>query len=267
MDRVMSTPKSGFQTIKPVRAYEQIVSQIEAALASGSLKPGEHLPSERELMQHFGVSRPTVREALRVLESNGLVRSSRGNPQGPEVLDPSPDLLYRPIAQLVRTKHLSLGEFVPVRLALESLACSTAAIMRTDEQLSELTTAVDQMRSVSDGNGDSHLFGEADLAFHSKVWEATNNLLIAFIGNATRELTSELIEEKIEHSSNAREVMRLWVQYDSDILGAIRAGDPMLASYLVRRYIYEHYNEYLTALEREALRALVGPDPRDPAAG
>ena len=75
-----------FQPVQPVRAYQRIVEQVEDALVRGELAPGQRLPSERELVTQFAVSRSTVREALRVLESNGVVRSRPGDPNGPEIL-------------------------------------------------------------------------------------------------------------------------------------------------------------------------------------
>ena len=75
-----------FQPVQTVRAYQRIVEQVEEALARGDLAPGQRLPSERELVAQFAVSRSTVREALRVLESNGVVRSRPGDPNGPEIL-------------------------------------------------------------------------------------------------------------------------------------------------------------------------------------
>ena len=84
-----------FQPVQPVRAYQRIVEQVEEALARGDLRPGQRLPSERELVAQFEVSRSTVREALRVLESNGVVRSRPGDPNGPEVLPFSPAALRK----------------------------------------------------------------------------------------------------------------------------------------------------------------------------
>jgi DNA-binding FadR family transcriptional regulator len=259
----MSASKADFTAIKTQRAYEHIVAQIEQAIASGALKPGEHLPSEREMMEDFGVSRPTIREALRVLESNGMVRSKHGNPFGPEILEPSAELLYRPMAQLVRTKHLSLSEFLPVRIALEGLACTVAATARTADHLAALEEAVDGMSQASEDGSDLHRFGEADVAFHTTVWEATGNLLIAMFGNVTRDLMEELIEEKIAHAADARAVMALSVEHDTEILAAIRAGDPTLAGYLARQFIYDYYNDYVPESERASLLTLVGSDPRD----
>ena len=82
-----------FEPVAPVHAYERIVAQIEEAVYSGRLKPGERLPGERELMTQFGVGRSTVREALRVLQAAELIRSRPGDPRGPEVLAASPGAL------------------------------------------------------------------------------------------------------------------------------------------------------------------------------
>ena len=71
-----------FQPVKPVRTHESIVRQIEEAIYSGDVAPGERLPSERELVVQFGVSRASVREALRDLQSSGLLRSRPGDPVG-----------------------------------------------------------------------------------------------------------------------------------------------------------------------------------------
>ena len=98
-----------FRPVQPVRAYERIVEQVEDALASGELRPGQRLPSERELVGQFEVSRSTVREALRVLESNGVVRSRPGDPNGPEVLPFSSGALRKQMVRLARVEEVGLA--------------------------------------------------------------------------------------------------------------------------------------------------------------
>ena len=94
--------RNQFRPVQPVRAYERIVEQVEDAMARGELKPGQRLPSERELVTQFAVSRSTVREALRVLASNGVVRSRPGDPRGPEVLAFSTNGLAKQMTRLTR---------------------------------------------------------------------------------------------------------------------------------------------------------------------
>ncbi|MGO4599699.1 FadR/GntR family transcriptional regulator [Terrabacter sp. 2RAF25] len=102
----------GFEPVRSVRLYERIVEQVEEAIARGELRPGERLPSERELVVQFGTSRATVREALRVLESNGVVRSRPGDPNGPEAARAS-----------LHSLHDYYASYVPKaeRAALEAL--------------------------------------------------------------------------------------------------------------------------------------------------
>ncbi|MGA9925356.1 MAG: GntR family transcriptional regulator, partial [Isosphaeraceae bacterium] len=80
------TPSPIFEPIKPTRAHEAVLAQLQRKILKGELAPGDRLPSEREMMETFGVSRPTVREALRVAESLGLVAVRHGDPGGPQVL-------------------------------------------------------------------------------------------------------------------------------------------------------------------------------------
>src|SRR4051812_44930054 len=102
-----------FEPVAPVRAYERVVEQIEQAVVSGALKPGERLPSERELMTQFGVGRSTVREALRVLQAAEMIRSRPGDPRGPEVLAASPVALHRSMHRLARADHVGLAGLLP----------------------------------------------------------------------------------------------------------------------------------------------------------
>ena len=139
-----------FQPVQPVRAYQRIVEQVEDALVRGDLRPGQRLPSERELVSQFEVSRSTVREALRVLESNGVVRSRPGDPNGPEVLPFSSGALRKQMVRLARVDEVSLSELVSFRMILDGSATMLAAQLRTPEQLAEMESAIEVMRAAID---------------------------------------------------------------------------------------------------------------------
>jgi len=250
-----------FEAVKTLRAYEHIVSQIETAIATGTLKPGQRLPSEREMMENFSVSRPTVREALRVLESTGVVRSRHGDPHGPQILPPSSDLLFRPLSQLVRTKNLDLDDFIPLRMNLESLACALAATFRDEVHLTQMQTAIEGMRRVIDDDQTADEFGLADLDFHQAVWEASGNMLVSLFGNVTQGLMLDMIKGKLVSASDSRAVMRLSHEHDSEILEAIQEQNADRAAYLARRYIFEYYGDYVADSQRAFLESLVGDEP------
>ncbi len=249
--------KTDFRAVKTSRAYEQIVEQIESAIADGSLSAGERLPSERDMMERFSVSRPTVREALRVLEAMGLIRSRHGDPNGSEILPPSADLLTRPISSLVRTGNLRLSDFVPIRMLLEGFACTLAAHQRTDAHLARMDSAVARMSEVVTGNASTDQFGLAEVEFHQAIWDASGNGLVGLFNKSTQGLMLEMILGKIDSDASGLAVMAVSRDHDAEILEAIRSGDPDLAGTLSRRYIFDYYGDSVPEDERAFLQSLV----------
>src|SRR5215472_16683833 len=166
-----------FSQVTPVRAYESVAKQIETAIGRGEIRPGDRLPPERDLVEQFGVSRATIREALRVLENAGLIRSRPGGPiGGAEVLPFSNDRLVRSLSTLVRVEHLSLRELVEFRMLIASTACGMAALFHTDDGLLAIESAHARL---ADSVGDRQAFADADLEFHQAIADSTGNTLLA----------------------------------------------------------------------------------------
>ncbi|HET7396921.1 MAG TPA: FadR/GntR family transcriptional regulator [Intrasporangium sp.] len=250
MDRAVA-----FEHVRPVRLYERIVEQVEDAIVRGELRPGERLPSERELVSQFGTSRSTVREALRVLESNGLVRSRPGDPNGPEVLPFTSRGLTKQLRRLAQADGLGLAELIASRMILDSSANRLAARLRTEEELGTMEAAIDAMRAaVDDGYA---AFGEADLAFHDAVAQASRNTLIQVCNLVVRDTVLSLISDRIAHARNARALMRTSLRHHEGVLTAIRARDGRAAAEASRRSLYDYYAGYVPATDRAALKALL----------
>ncbi|TDC00337.1 FadR family transcriptional regulator [Nonomuraea longispora] len=242
-----------FEPVRAVRAYERVVEQVEEAIESGSLSPGERLPSERELMVQFSVSRSTVREALRVLQARGLVRSRPGDPHGAEVLPFTPAALHKSMTTLARVAELSLAELVQFRMVLDSSASLLAARLRTDGQLAEMDAAVGRMRAAADHDA----FVAEDVAFHDVVARASGNKLIQICTDVVRSIVLGLISEKLAAAPDKRALMRQTIEHHEEVLAAVRAGDGPLAARLTREAMYDYYADYVPAGERPALRALL----------
>ncbi|MFD0477067.1 FadR/GntR family transcriptional regulator [Nonomuraea thailandensis] len=238
-----------------MRAYERIVEQIEEAVESGALAPGGRLPSERELMVQFSVSRSTVREALRVLQARGLVRSRPGDPNRAEVLPFSPAALHKSMTTLARVAELSLGELVQFRMVLDGSAVLLAARLRTEEQLAEMGEAVAAMRAAADQ--DEEAFGAADVAFHDAVARAGGNKLIQVCTDVVRSIVLKLIADRIAAAPDREELMRRSIRHHEEVIAAVRAGDGPLAARLSRKAMYDYYAGYVDEGERSALRALL----------
>ncbi|GAA0944696.1 FadR/GntR family transcriptional regulator [Nonomuraea longicatena] len=249
----MSGPR--FEPVRTVRAYERVVEQIEEAVGSGALTPGQRLPSERELMVQFSVSRSTVREALRVLQARGLVRSRPGDPGGAEVLPFTPAALHKSLATLARVDQLSLGELVGFRMTLDAAANLMAARLRTEEQLAEMESAIGAMRAAAQRGYDA--FSAADVAFHDAVARASGNKLIQICQDVVRSIVLGLVSDRIAGEADRAALMARSIRHHEEVLAAVRAGDGPLAARLSRQTMYDYYVAYVPAAERAALRSLL----------
>ncbi|WP_020669027.1 FadR/GntR family transcriptional regulator [Amycolatopsis nigrescens] len=242
-----------FEPVTQVRAYERVVEQIEQAVLSGRLSPGQRLPSERDLMAQFQVSRSTVREALRVLQAGAVIRSRPGDPRGPEVLSASPAALHKSLHRLAMADHLGLGELLQFRMLLEGSAYLLAAGLRTEAQLAEMEAALAEMA----GKTDYAAFSRADYAFHQAVARATGNALLVVCGEVVREVALGLIEDKLVHAEDRRALMRSSLEHHREVLRAVRERDGARACRLGRRALYDYYAEYVPAAERAKLVPLL----------
>lgn len=176
----MSSDNGGVSSawIRPIRgrrAFEDILDQLEAALLSGQLSAGDRLPGERELATAFGVSRASVREALRVLEALGLLEVRRGV-EG-VALKTAPGDVFADLLRL----HLALGHYQPesivqFRAILESWAAAEVAEAADDSVFSELSSIVDEM---TNPELDPAAFHALDVQFHSILIDACGNELAA----------------------------------------------------------------------------------------
>jgi GntR family transcriptional regulator, transcriptional repressor for pyruvate dehydrogenase complex len=247
-----------FEPVRPVRAYESIVEQVEDRVFRGQLRPGERLPSEREMTAQFGVSRSTVREALRVLESDGLVRSRPGDPNGPEVLPFSPTTLRKSVTRLVRVDEVGLAELVQFRMLLEGSANLLAARLATDDELAAMDMALAAMEAALDRGYEE--FSRADVAFHDTVARAGRSILIQVCSDVVRGVVLGLISQKIADAPDQRELMERSLRHHRDVLDAVRRRDGPLAARLARESLYDYYAGYVPEEERPLLRALLDED-------
>ncbi|MCI9887520.1 FadR family transcriptional regulator [Micrococcales bacterium 31B] len=236
--------------------YERVVEQIEMAITSGAIQPGEHLPSERELMVQFSVSRPTIREALRVLQSRGLVESKPGARGGPRVLEPSADALTKSFVTLARLSTLRVADLVQFRMVLDSSACRLAAALHDDAQLAAMRSAVERMEE--NVGTDPAAFARADVDFHAAVWEASGNALLTLCGQAVADATVSLITQQLADSGAAETTEAASAALDREVFEAIAAREGVLAGELARRAIHDRYRSFLPDAAAAGLGALLG---------
>lgn len=165
-----------FSEVKYERGFESIVTQIQQAVYSGKLKTGDRLPNERELVSHFGVSRPTIREAFRVLEAEGLVEIRRGVNGGAYITEPNPDQAGKALAALIRFHGASINELVEFRGNFEAESAYWASQRATDGQLERLFQLANQFseKALKPETTWAELV-DLDISFHEEVAYATQN--------------------------------------------------------------------------------------------
>jgi len=141
------TANDGWEPVQRIRTYEQVMAQIEQRILDGRLKAGDKLPSERELAQSLGVSRPSLREAMRVLEALGLVDIRvGGGPDGGAVLVQTPgDGAANLLKLQIALAHFSWDDVLETRLTLETWSVEEAAYRADDDDHRELAEILDRM--------------------------------------------------------------------------------------------------------------------------
>ncbi|MEU4424134.1 FadR/GntR family transcriptional regulator [Actinoplanes sp. NPDC024001] len=168
-------------TVRPP-AYQQLADDLRADITSGRLQPGERLPPEPELCVKIGVSRSTVREALRLLASQHLIVTTRGVTGGSFVAHPDAaklaDGLSTGFALLAHSAHVGLADLLELRRALEVPAAGLAAVRRTEENLVELRGTL-----FDPAIDDFDTMMAAHAAFHRAVAKATGNPLFELVGS------------------------------------------------------------------------------------
>jgi DNA-binding FadR family transcriptional regulator len=254
----MAAEGAPFQPVQPVRAYQRVAEQIEERILSGDLPPGSRLPAERELVNQFAVGRSTVREALRVLQSAGLVRSRPGDPQGAEVLGVTSDNLSRTLGRLARSQISTLGELVQFRMVLEAESNRLAARLHTGSDLARMEEQIERMETLIDVG--LHAFSEADAHFHRAVAEASRNSLLGLCARAVHDAVVEVIEQKIAEAPDATAWMQRSVAHHRQVLAAIRDGDGVRAAHLGRRALYDYYADHVEEDTRRLLTAALEDD-------
>lgn len=172
----MAYPKVSLPKLSDV-----IVQQLEKRILDGVLKPGDRLPPERQLAEEFGVSRPSLREAIQQLASRGLLSSRQGG--GTWVTDRLETAFSDPWEKLLGQHEELRGDLLEFRRVLEGTVARCAASRATQADLERLQRCVDRLQQAYRG-GDLAEQAQADVEFHQAVAEASHNALFAHLSAA-----------------------------------------------------------------------------------
>ncbi|MPM70814.1 HTH-type transcriptional regulator LutR [bioreactor metagenome] len=182
-----------FNSISNKKVYEEVIEQIQKNIIDGDLKKGDRLPSERELSELMNISRTSIREALRVLESMGVVESIHG--EGNFICSNTEKSLLQPLSMMFKLNNGKYQDIFELRKVLEVENARLAAIRATDMDCRELLTIVKEMEAESKGENRNEILVELDKRFHNKVASMSKNCLIESLFNTASMLFERFIED------------------------------------------------------------------------
>ncbi|MFF1732078.1 FadR/GntR family transcriptional regulator [Streptomyces sp. NPDC058247] len=180
----------------PVRApktAELIASRLRRRIVRRELDAGDSLPPETELMEQFGVSRPTLREAFRILEAESLISIRRGARGGAQVMSPDLGVAARYVGLMLQTDRVQVGDVYQARMVIEPAAAAMLAERRTTQDLEDLRACIEELREMVEagtkvGAADPVAWSMGTQRFHDLVLERAKNPALAILAGMLREV-------------------------------------------------------------------------------
>ena len=233
-----SPVESKIKRVTKISISDEIAKQIMDLISRGELKPGDHLPSERELCKDFGASRSSLREALRCLSIVGVLNARVG--EGTSVAEDGEKFLRKIIEWRLITERHDIENLLEVRMALEGVSAANTARHATQEQVEELRKLLAKMQS---SLKDEKAFAALDLEFHVTMAEASGNELVSDLialvrGQLLKALHKVLV---VPHALPAA------LKEHAAIFEAIERRDPDSARRAMQAHLLAHLMRYTAA--------------------
>ena len=231
-------PASGptWTSVSRSRTHELVLERIEEQIVAGNLRVGDRLPAERDLAAQLGVSRSSIREAVRILEAQGVLRSGVGTgPDSGTVVSALPaEALTRVLRLHLALSNFDLAELVEARVTLERSSARLAAGGASEQDLAVLDGLLEQM---ADPALSREAFNDLDTAFHVALARASHNRLVSDVTVALRNSLRTDIHTAFGRLDDWPAVRAGLVADHTAIADALRARDPDAAAERVERHI------------------------------
>ncbi|AJE87301.1 GntR domain-containing protein [Streptomyces albus] len=226
------------------KASDVLAGELRERILTGEFAEGAALPPERELVVQTQMSRTTVREALRILEVQGLIRIKTGRSGGAFVQRPGEESIASSVSLLIRGRQIRLSSLLETREAIEPYCARLAAMNRTADDLAVLEAANE---AIADEDGTLPAFLQANVDWHVAVATASHNeLLTGFMAALSRAIYAATENERFVDA----EVRRVAVRAHRSITEAIRAQDPKAAVRRMTRHVHGYADAVLQVEER-----------------
>ncbi|MFF9481046.1 FadR/GntR family transcriptional regulator [Streptomyces sp. NPDC014733] len=225
-----------WRPVRQVRTHELVLESIEAQVLAGELKAGDRLPPERELAPVLGVSRSALREALRVLETIGVLvaQAGRGADAGARIVRHPDDALGRLLRLHFALGSYSLSDVLEARVTLERSSFEAAARHGAPEALAEAEELLARLGAEGLSPAD---FNDLDTRFHVAIARSSGNDLTSTLTSAVRESVRPLILRALEAAEDWPATAAALNADHTALLRLVRAGDGTAAADLAERHI------------------------------
>jgi len=217
-----------FKSVKHTRISDEIVNQIKTLISEGKLKPGDKLPPERELIKEFGVSRPSLREALNSLVTMGFLEIKGKRTYIKSVASQS---MQNPLSLLIKADTKKIFDLIEVRKAIEAWGAYLAAQRASKEDIKQLAGVIEEMKKAFE---QGRPWEKQDADFHLGIAQATHNTIQTHIMSTIYDLLRESMARVFRDRSKVKKLL----DHHYRIFSAIKSHSPDKA----REKTLEHLN-------------------------
>jgi GntR family transcriptional repressor for pyruvate dehydrogenase complex len=191
-----------FKPVKHTKISDEIVNQVRSLISEGTLKPGDQLPPERELIKQFGVSRPTLREALKSLIAMGFLQVNQA--KRTFVRSITSEKMEDPLSRLIKTDTQKIFDLIEVRKGLEAWSSFYAAQRATEDDIKQIGSIIKEMEAAFE-KGRSWEKEDAD--FHLAIAQATHNTVQTHIMSTIYEILKESVAKVFTDRSKIKKLI------------------------------------------------------------
>ena len=231
-----------FEPIKNKKVYQHVIEQVQKMVVEGVLKRGDKLPSERDLVEQLGVSRTSIREALRSLEIIGFIESRQG--EGNFIKATIDSSFFEPISLMFKLNKGSAEDILETRMIIEVEAVALAAKRIKDEDITELQLLMSELRKAQNEIESSRV----DTQLHYKIAEITGNNLIIILLNTISSLMESFIINAREMILREKEKREILLDQHQRIVDALVERNSEKAAVAMREHL-ETINETMKNLK------------------
>ena len=217
--------------VRAPKTGELIATNLRRQIVRGELRPGETLPSESQLMEQFGVSRPTLREAFRILEAETLISVRRGSRGGARVVAPDASVAARYVGLLLQIQGATINDVYEARMISEPPCARLLAQNRTQDDIDKLNAVVDQLKAEIAAREpfipDPHVWAALTYRFHELILKGCGNKTLAIQGAVLQDIVATHLRTKIAIRDDNDTVERFQraIKSYAKLISLVKAGN------------------------------------------